>query len=359
MKMPQVPYIPNLADHHGGINGQGTPENEVERDEFQKIGNDQQRQPDFRQEFIKGRRYHDPLEIGSIQQKQVAKRNQHRERRDEGDELEIKPGVFLVAEIGVKLLFENQEGRQHVDELNRQIEELEMKLALSCLGAGPYEPAWTDELEQWEHAFFQLKMEVYTRLHPKANSCQLALYGSNPLPAVDFYVQLFQHKSFSFQAQSVWFRESFYNEETIDVSGSAVRKKKREAYLKHPWHPDHSAWPEPEKPGDVLWGVEFSVTGPCSFLFLKGEEGAQQWMRESGAPAPYVVMVENEPFSTPQKLHRKDFYARQAFRRLIGQAAVRDTVYKINREYNKTALLSLIMEKMEEIFRINLDLEIL
>ncbi|MCB0558119.1 MAG: ATP-dependent Clp protease ATP-binding subunit [Lewinellaceae bacterium] len=251
------------------------------------------------------------------------------------------------------------ETRQHVDELSRQIEELEMKLALSSLNAGPYEPGWTDELEDWENAFFQLKVEVYTRLYPKANSCQLAVYGSNPLPAIDFYIQLFRYKTFSFQAHSVWFRESFYNEEASEVEGNTVKKKKREAYVKHPWHPDTSPVPAPEKPGDVLWGVEFSLNGACCYQFLKGEEGAQQWMGEGEIPVQYLVKVENEPFPTPRKLHRKDFYTKQAFRRLIGPIAVRDTVYKINREYNKTALLGLIMEKMEEIFRTNLDSEIL
>lgn len=251
------------------------------------------------------------------------------------------------------------ETRQHVEELSRQAEELEMKLALSCLDAGPYEPAWTDELQEWEDAFFGIKMELYSRLHPRANNCYLAVYGSNLMPAVDFYVELFGKKEFSFQAQSIWFRESYYNEEASGPEGANGKKKKREAYIKQPWRPGITEQPLPEKPGDLLWGMEFTVNGPCAYLYLKEEEGAQQWVEEEQAPIQYLVMAGNEPFPTPQKLHRKDFYTRQPYRRAIGPVAVKDTVYKINREYNKTALLGLIMEKMEEIFRFNLDSEIL
>lgn len=251
------------------------------------------------------------------------------------------------------------ETQQHVSRLSRQIEELEMKLSLSCLHAGPYEPAWTDELEEWEGAFFKLKMEVYTRLHPSANLCHLAVYGPQPVPAVDFYLNLFQQKGFSVQAWSVWFREGFYNEETAEAEEGGLRKKKREAYLKHPWDPRESPEPQPEKAGDVWWGVEFSVDGPCCFLFLKGEEGAQQWQEDSPPGTQCVVLVENEPFPTPRKLHRKDFYSKQAFRRVVDQVSVKDSIYKINREYNKSALLGLIMDKMEENFRAKLDSEML
>lgn len=251
------------------------------------------------------------------------------------------------------------ETRQHVDELSRQIEELEMKFALSCLEAGPYDPAWADEIQDWENAFFELKMEVYARLHPKANSCQLAIYGSNPRRLAGFYIQLFRNKGYSFQAYSVWFRESYYNEEVVDMEDGAGKRKKREAYLKQPWHPDDLPEPAPERRSDVLWGIEFSLDGPCAYLFLKEEEGMQQWKDEGEMPAHYAVMVRNSPFPTPGKLHRKDFYSKQPLRRMVEAAAVRDTVYKIHREYNKTALLSLIMEKMEETFRSNLDQEIL
>lgn len=249
------------------------------------------------------------------------------------------------------------ETRQHVEELSQQIENLEMKLALSCLNAGGYEPAWADEVQYWEDAFFGLKMELYARLHPKANSCQLAVYGSNPMPVIGFYLELFRRKGYTFQAQSIWFRESYYNEEITDTESG--KKKKREAFLKHPWHPETSAQPAPERNGDILWGIEFSLDGPCAFLYLKGEDGAQQWLEEGELPSLYDVMARNEPFLTPHKLHRKDFYTKQSLRRIVEPAALRDTVYKINREYNKMALLGLIMEKMEEAFRINLELEIL
>lgn len=251
------------------------------------------------------------------------------------------------------------ETRQHVDELCRQIEELEMKLSLSCLDAGPYDPSWTDGLQQWENAFFGLKMEVYTRLNPKADSCQLAVYGANPLRAADFYLQLFHRKGFSFQAYSVWFRDSFYNEEVMGFEDGAGKKRKREAYVKKAWLPVENTAPAPERENDVLWGIEFSINGNCAFLFLKEEEGAQQWKEEGEPPAHYIVLAGNSPFPTPRKIHRKDFYTRQPIRRVVGPLSLKDTAYKINREYNKTTLLSLIMEKMEEVFRSNLDTEIL
>ncbi|MCB0553378.1 MAG: ATP-dependent Clp protease ATP-binding subunit [Phaeodactylibacter sp.] len=255
------------------------------------------------------------------------------------------------------------ETRQHVDDLYQNLEMLEMNLSLSCLSSGPFDPKWVDQLQEWEEAFFGLKMEVYSRLHPKDNYCHLAVYGPEPLLPLDFYLHLFQQKEYLVQSNSLWFRESHYSEaiSTLDPGDGNLHKQKREEYIKKPYHPEHANSLHPPQEGDVLWGVEFSVSGPCAYLFLKDEAGPQRWKEPGPEPQQqhYVIVVENQAFRTPMKLHRKDFYSRQPPRRIIEPTFVKDTVYKINREYNKSALYPLIMEKMEERFRIQLDTEIL
>lgn len=251
------------------------------------------------------------------------------------------------------------ETRQHVDELCHKIESLEERLSLACLGSTPYGPAWLDELQEWEEAFFNLKMEVYARLHPKDNHCYLGLYGPAPLLPFDFYLGLFQEKGFHYQAQSLWFRESYYNEALSGDENEGHQKQQREEYLKKPFLPEQGNNFSPPRKGDVLWGVEFVVTGPCAYLYLKDEAGLQKWKEAATEPQGYVVVTGNRPYRTPSKLHRKDFYTRLAPRRQVEPLLLKDQLYKINREYNKSALLPLIMEKLEERFKIQLDTEIL
>ncbi len=253
------------------------------------------------------------------------------------------------------------EARQKADELSREIETLEEQLSLCCLGSGPYNPAWIGQLQLWEEGFSRLKMDIYARLQPRDNHCYLAIYGPEPILPLPFYLGLFQEKGYEFQAQSLWFRESYYNEEIFvpGADGGSLVRQKREAYLKKAYHPDLEESLMPPREGDVLWGIEFAVSGPCVFLYLRDEAGAQKWKGAGIEQQLYALAISNRPFQTPAKLHRKDFYTRQAPRRVVEPFILKDTLYKINREYTKPALLPLIVEKLEERFRIQLDTEIL
>ncbi|HMQ45854.1 MAG TPA: AAA family ATPase [Saprospiraceae bacterium] len=247
-----------------------------------------------------------------------------------------------------------------LEALKKQIDRQEEALALSCLELNTYNPQWVQDLEQSEQAFLELKLETFSRLNPKSGICHFAIYGTYLEAMVDFYVQLFEFKNILFEAQSVWFRESYYNEETLltKPDGSWLKGKRRE-YIKKAFHASDAVAYEPEKQDDVLYGIEFALAGDAVYLLLKEEAGGHRVFVNEQVHHNYVLVVENDSFKTPENIHRKDFYTKTPIRRSITPFSVKDSTYKWQREYNKNELLSLLIELLDERLKINLDVAIL
>lgn len=247
-----------------------------------------------------------------------------------------------------------------LENLKKRIDTQEEVLALSCLDLENYNPQWVQDLEQSESDFFELKLETYTRLNPKSSICHLAIYGSDLEAMLDFYNRLFEFKNLLFEAQSVWFRESYYNEDIlISRADGNWQKAKRREYLKKAFRLGDEAAYVPEKPEDVLYGVEFALAGDAVYLLLKDEAGGHRIIVNEQVQHHYVVVVENDSFKTPENIHRKDFYTKTPIRRSITPFSVKDSVYKWQREYNKNELLSLLIELLDERLKFNLDVAIL
>ena len=247
--------------------------------------------------------------------------------------------------------------KQGIENLLEETESLETRLGLSCIGPGVYNPKWADELEQFEEQFFGLKTTLYSRLNPKSNYCHIGIYGPEAHFVIDFYIELLKSKGFEYQGYSIWYRESYYYEEVLvdeeNVNGS---KKARKAYFKRDYHPENEKSLVPPKEEDVLWGVELAITGPCAWLYIKEESGIQKWS-SGDEESLYLVKVENNSFETPSRIHRKEFYLSSPVRRHIDETVVKDAVYKISREYNKTALITLFVESLDQRFKICIDKE--
>lgn len=280
---------------------------------------------------------------------------EHRKRK--------KPQTFwkdpLQAEKYGRLL----DSKEKVEALQQQIEDYELELSLACLDQGSYRPAMVKKLDEWKEAFFQQKVEIYSRLEPKSRFCHFAIYGSQLEEILGFYIQLFEAKSFEYTVKTVWFRERYYNEEIIVDSangqeGQGPKKQKRAAYIKAIYDPDATDPLAPPKTGDLLYGAELEVTGVCPYLFLKEENGIHRWKKAVGEDHYYVIKAANDAFPTPRNIHRQDFYRQTAPRRIIQSSFIKDSLFKINREYNRQQLLALIIENLETHFRINLNAEI-
>ncbi len=253
-----------------------------------------------------------------------------------------------------------QESNQEAEHLYQRIQDLEMGFATSSLGVVPYKPAWENELRAWEERLFEFKLRLCSRLNPENNQCCLSIYGAEPEPLVQLYTSLFQAKGFQFEAYGVWFRESYYNEEVLEQTDKGIARHKRKQYIKQIIDMATCLAPfNPPEPGDVLWGVEFTISSPCAYLYLEEEGGGQKWEGRDGKDRFYMVLVSKTVEETPNKLHRKEFYEKMTPRRTITPQELKDRVYKINRECNKSALLGFIMEKLDERFAVQLDKELL
>lgn len=248
-----------------------------------------------------------------------------------------------------------------VQQLCENIEALEMDLSLSCLNLGEYNEEMVEKTEQWEKDFFDLKIELYSRLYPKSNTCHFAIYGNNITPILKFYLELFKEKEFQFEAQEVWFRESHYThkikklQEEHEYVYSEENGASSNAYIKQTFK---SKIGKPPKEKDHLFGIEFVLSKDCVFLFLKEEEGMQKWKLSDDYDQYYVIKVENNAFETPLKIHRQEFYRSRNPRRIIGVQHIQDIPFKINREYHKNDLLPIITQKLDENFKLNLNVEI-
>ncbi len=245
--------------------------------------------------------------------------------------------------------------KENIQGLLQENEQYELSLNLAALNMGTYQKELVDQLKKWEARFFDLKKELYAQMTPRANQCHLGGYGADIETLAEFYYLLFKRHDFHISAQTIWFRESFYTEEVPLDDGST---QKREAYIKKAVDFSEGFSFHPERPKDILYGIEFALGGPCAYLFLNEEAGHQKWVLPSKGVRHFVVHVSNEAFHTPARIHRKEFYSRQNVRRSVEGNSIRDTLYRINREVPSTSLVNYISETLEERFTFKLQMEI-
>ncbi|HMO38242.1 MAG TPA: AAA family ATPase [Saprospiraceae bacterium] len=248
--------------------------------------------------------------------------------------------------------------KEQMDNLHEQISYTEQALSLSSLGITPYNPSLYDRMEEWRAQFQHSKLQLYSALRPEHNVCFFAVYGTELTPVIKFYRELFAAKDFRYTAQSVWFRESFYNE--IELTGYyneqdeyvTVRQKRR-AYLTQDCVGDAANWfAQPLHKNDLLCGVEFTIFGAAAFLFLFNEAGLQRWKLSDQFDQAYTIIVDNQSFTTPDNIHRRSFYGGQP-RRVYDPPSFRDNLYKIKRETRNP--LELLLPMLEERFDMCLD----
>lgn len=247
----------------------------------------------------------------------------------------------------------------NVEELTKRIDKQEMNLSLACLNLIPYETKFAETLKQWEEDFFRLKVEIYTRLNPKDNTCFFSIYGSGFDEILKFYLKLFEEKNFELTAKSIWFREAYYNEEIEKMDGDdELFKTKREEYLKEDVALEKIHNLKAPKSGDKLCGIEFTVYGECAYLFLRDESGVQKWKRPNSEQKHFAIIAANHAFRTPIEIHRKGFYTKQTPKRYIEDNIIRDNSLGLKREFNKNDLVPLLLELLEKQFEQKLNTQL-
>ncbi len=240
-------------------------------------------------------------------------------------------------------------------ELNERIESIEMALSIAVLGIEPYQPALLEAIEKWETDFFLWKKALCEASSAEGNCCFLHIYGAQPQEICAFYRFLFEQAGYYYNSAAIWFRDSYYQAMKAEAEASKTAK---DPFFRTLGEPNSHEIPEPNEPGDVLFGMVFKVEGPCAYLMLESEEGLQRWRSKDGKDHNYLVKVSNESLVTPMKIHRHDFYAQEQPRRILTVNTLKDTIYQINREYQREEWKLLLYKSLEAQFKIRLDEEV-
>lgn len=235
----------------------------------------------------------------------------------------------------------------------------EEDLSLAYLGFKSYDPKINEKIEQWTFDFFDYKINLISTLRPQFNKAYFAIYGGEPSEIARFYARFFESLDFNIEAYTVWFREKFYTEEILyEVEGENGeifnRRGPREAYIKIPvnnWKKEF----RPEHKNDMLYGVEFIISGPCVLLAIKNETGMQSWTFGDHDERLYLVNVEKSKQETPKLIHRADTYKRQKSMRRIIMNKEKEPFIQGKSGRSKEPLAKWLEEKVMETFVVEVE----
>jgi len=248
--------------------------------------------------------------------------------------------------------------RENVKSLTEEIEQYESSLSLATMDLATYSADWEKKLEDWERRFFELKVEIYTRLNPGVNSCQIGIYGTQPTVMLDCYLHLFEKTGFRVRAEALWFRERHYQTILEENERTGIQKS---PYLNTLIDLTSDNWFEPQQQGDLLCGVELRIFGNCAFLYLLGETGTHQWKLTPKEDYLLEVQIGDRQLPYVEDIHRKSFYSKINIRRIVTENTVKDTILKIDREYRHglDGLVEILHKTMDERFKAALQVELL
>ncbi|MFK8005783.1 MAG: AAA family ATPase [Saprospiraceae bacterium] len=240
------------------------------------------------------------------------------------------------------------------------IEKLETNFSLACMELQEYKTEWSSQLEKWKADFFDLKVKNLMQSNPMNGNGRVRIYGKNIQPLMDFYMEFFIKKGFEFSVQTIWFRDSFYNEkiELINKKGKVNAEIRKEYYVRD-WINKSDKNLKPEEAQDIFCGIDFLIIGECPKLYLRNESGMQRW--KMGPKEEYLFISEvvdmNAPF--PNNIHKKSFFESKNPFRIVEPLFLEDKNLNIKREVIKGNYLELIIPILDSQFEISVDLAVL
>lgn len=247
--------------------------------------------------------------------------------------------------------------RDKVEKMATIIEGYEEELALVCMGLQPYNTYLIEDIKTWEQQYFNLKIELFTRIHPQSNSCKLGVYGQEIDKVIRLYFDIFEARGFIPAASTLWFREAhYYEEEKIsrqEGDKTIETREARQEYISKSFDiQEFTQSFTPPEAGDVLVGIEIDVFGECPYLYFSEEEGFHKW-KASGNKFDIFHVISYPTINdslTPLDIHRKRYFDKKKTRRVYTEEHLKDSVYKINREIVRDNLAELLTNAMNERF---------
>ncbi|MFK7809451.1 MAG: AAA family ATPase [Saprospiraceae bacterium] len=248
--------------------------------------------------------------------------------------------------------------KEKVASFETKVFELEKRFDLAILDMIPYETSMENELDSCKDEFFNLKLEIYSRLNPEVNKCTLGIFGENPLLILNFYDSIFQQKKYDVNVQSVWHRDSYFNEEIV-VQNSDDNKgtiSPRQQYLIQQEGVNFRKKINPPLHSDQLIGFLIKVSGPGVSLFFENEAHLiTEWQADEKTTFTYLTQVGGDTLQTPKYIHLKTFFNKMPPMRFIQEGALKDITLGINREVKKWTHAEWVLNGLEEKFKIRVE----
>lgn len=279
--------------------------------------------------------------------------------------------------------------RERLEKAKADIDVIETDMALITMGLRSLNTKIYDKIKDWEKSYSDLKLELLALSNPEANTVQVGIYSSTLAPVFDFYQAICELKNYAWEAKTVWFRESLYNEiirverapaegyesednvfvlESDNAMSKRVESRKAKAYYKKVFVTDaddekgRAKNLRPDEKGDVLVGIEMTIMGYGVQWYFEEEGGLHRVQNGDSETAfqKYYVLVGEPNYTTPEDIHRKSANLWQMRpRRTFYDQAIEDTTYNIaKRRAVKQEQTDIFIQKLDKLFSNRLDDEL-
>lgn len=247
-------------------------------------------------------------------------------------------------------------GQDFAKDIFDKIQDLEVEIALACMGQGMFQTDFAQRLEDWEAAFFKLQEQLNGLIYPKRDSCHIVIYGARLEQVLQFYLGIFKAKHFEVKSmESVWYRDGYMDEAKEEKAEGGRQKKKGTSYL-YVSNPDFNPTRltfNPNQHGDLLCGLELEIAGTGAWLYLKEEKGLWRFAQNepAGGEVYCMVNVSLNRAKTPDDIHRQSFYQSPKPRRAINTYGFSDTKLNIHNSHSLQDNIELVLEQLDALYK--------
>ncbi|MBK8564265.1 MAG: ATP-dependent Clp protease ATP-binding subunit [Saprospiraceae bacterium] len=246
-----------------------------------------------------------------------------------------------------------QAGQAMAKAVSAEIQELEVEIALACMGHSDFKLDFGQRLETWEAEFFVMQEQLISLIFPKRNSCHIGIYGSQLEQLHQFYLSVCEARNYEIKSMNaVWFREGYQGDNPDETEKS---KPKTLHYVHLPILNPTAAklMVQPAKPDDLFCGLELEIRGTGAWQYLKPENGL--WLFSfseiAGSNTHAMVEVVMNKIKTPDDIHRQSFYQNHKPRRLISPTGFVDNKFSLSSYAGLMDNLPAVMGKLEELYK--------
>ena len=247
--------------------------------------------------------------------------------------------------------------KENVEAMANIISDYEEELALVILDLKKYNPNIIDDIKQWEADYYNLKLELFMRISPQANTSYLAIYGREPSRLAEIYIRIFEEKDYYYSYNTIWYNEDYYNEEVIVSKGEGADKtfsrKPRYQYV----YVENSY--TPKNGDDLLVGVVFVIKGDCPAIYFKEETGFQKIKITQKESYKYLVDASDKPIHPPHGLNRRNFFEKSKERRIYSETRIKDKQYNLDKQIVRWRAEATLIEVLNNRFKNMLDKELM